>query len=79
MGIILDPHYPKKILSFNYQGFDIEISIDEEEGEITYAAWVGYDYGWAMATPIAMSRSEAIRKAKQWVETKLKSDNSQSQ
>lgn len=79
MGIILDPHYPKKILSFNYRGFDIEISIDEEEEEITYASWVGYDYGWAMATPAVSSRSEAIRQAKQWVETRLKSDNSQSQ
>ncbi len=77
--MILEPHYPKKILSFNYQGFDIEISIDEEEEEITYAAWIGYDYGWAMATPLARSRSEAIRKAKQWVETKLKSYNSKSQ
>ncbi|WP_222597835.1 hypothetical protein [Euhalothece natronophila] len=69
--MILEPHYPQKVLSFDYRGFDIKITIDETDDEITYAAWIGYDYGWAMATPAAKSRSEAIQKAKQWTDTKL--------
>jgi len=73
MTIILDPNYPKKILAFSYQGFDIEICIDEEEEMITYSAWIGYDYGWAMATPATKTRGQAIREAKAWVNRKLAS------
>jgi len=77
MTIIIDPDYPKKILSFTYRGFDIHINIDDkEEGEaITYSAWVGHHYGWAMATPAVRSRTQAIRIAKQWVNLKLASQN----
>jgi len=73
MTIILDPHYPKKILAFTYRGFEIEITIDEEEEGITYAAWIGYKYGWAMATPAEKNKNQALRKAKQWVDLKLAS------
>lgn len=78
MTIILDPDYPKKILAFTYRGFDVHINIDDkEEGEeITYSAWVGYDYGWAMATPAVKKRSHAIRAAKQWVDIRLASHGS---
>lgn len=77
MTIIIDPDYPKKILSFTYRGFDIEIDIDDkEEGEeITYSAWVGHDYGWAIATPAVKNRSEAIRLAKHWVDWRLASQS----
>jgi len=77
MTIIIDPDYPKKIFSFTYRGFDIEIDIDDkEEGEaITYAAWVGHHYGWAIATPAVNSRSKAIQIAKQWVDRKIASQN----
>jgi hypothetical protein len=72
MTIIFDPHYPKKVLAFNYHGFTIEICIDEEEDLITYSAWVGHEYGWAMTTPAAKSRVQAIREAKKWVDLKRK-------
>lgn len=72
MTIIIDPDYPKKILSFPYRGFVIEINIDDKEDDsITYSTWVGHNYGWAMATPAANSRTEAIRKGKQWVDFKI--------
>ncbi len=75
MTLILDPHYPKKVLSFPYHGFTIEVCVDEED-EITYSAWVGYEYGWAMATPAAKTRVEAMREGKKWVDVKLASHES---
>lgn len=71
--MIIDPNYPKKILSFTYRGFQIEICIDEEEDPITYSAWIGYDYGWAMAIPAAKTRRQAIQEGKKWVDWKLTS------
>lgn len=77
MTIIINPDYPKTILSFSYQGFTIEINIDDKNEEtITYSSWVGYDYGWAMATPAAKSRAEAIREGKRWVDVKLNQSQS---
>jgi len=74
MTIIIDPHYPKKILAFTDRGFEIEISVDEDEEEgITYTAWIGYDYGWAMATHAETTKNQALRKAKRWVDMKLAS------
>lgn len=70
MTIILDPHYPKKVLSFAYHGFTIKVCIDEED-EITYSAWVGYEYGWAMVIPAAKTRVQAMRAAKKWVDLRL--------
>lgn len=66
-----DPHYPKIILSFPYRGFKIEIDRTELNGEVFYAAWANYDLGCAVAVPIAISRLEAIKKAKQWIDRRL--------
>jgi hypothetical protein len=70
--MIIDPHYPKVILTFTYQGHRIEIERDTDEfdGE-TYAAWVNHAKGCAIAVPLAMTRMDAVRKAKQWVDKKL--------
>lgn len=73
MTIIFEPNYPKKVLSFVYHGFEIQICIDEEEEITTYSAWVGYDYGWAMVTPAAKTRRQAIREAKKWADLRLES------
>ncbi len=73
MTIIIDAHYPKKILAFRDRGFDIEITIDDEEDGVTYAAWIGYDYGWAIATPAERTKNQALQKAKQWIDQKLAS------
>lgn len=73
MTLILDPHYPKKVISFSYHDFTIDICIDTEDDLITYSAWVGYEYGWAMTTPAATTRVQAIREAKKWVDQKLAS------
>lgn len=73
MTTIFEPNYPKKILSFPYCGFEIQICIDEEDNWVTYSAWVGYDYGWAMAIPVAKTRRQAIQAAKKWVDLKRSS------
>jgi hypothetical protein len=69
---MIDPHYPKIILSFAYRGCKIEIDRDELDGQYIYAAWVNYDRGFAVAVPIAMTQIDAIRKAKRWIDRKLK-------
>jgi hypothetical protein len=70
--MIIDPHYPKVILTFAYQGYTIEIERDTDDldGE-TYSAWVNHTKGCAIAVPITFSRRDAVRKAKQWVDKKL--------
>jgi hypothetical protein len=66
-----DPDYPHIVLSFDYRGWKIEIDQGELNGQTTYAVWVGYDQGCAMAVPFAHSRSEAIRRARRWIDRRL--------
>lgn len=67
----IDPHYPKIILSFAYRGFWLEIDRDRFDGENIYAAWANYDLGCAIAVPFAATPTEAIKKAKKWVDKRL--------
>ena len=66
--MIIDPHYPKIILAFDYQGHKIQIERDLFEGQYIYAAWVNYDLSHALAVPYARTCSEAVKKAKQWID-----------
>ena len=68
---MIEPNYPRIILSFAYRGCKIEIDRDEENGQCTYAAWVNYDRGCAVAVPKALTTKEAIRKAKRWIDQKF--------
>ena len=71
LKMIIDPHYPKMILAFDYRGCQIEIERDELEGRKIYAAWVNCARGDAVAVPYASTSSEAVKKAKQWIDIKL--------
>ena len=70
--IIIDPHYPEIILSFVYRDCKVEIERDQLDGYYIYAAWVNHDCGCAVAVPVAMTIKEAIQRAKQWIDRKLK-------
>ncbi len=66
--MIIDPHYPKIILAFDYQGHKIQIERERFSGQYIYAAWVNYDLSHALAVPYARTCSEAVKKAKQWID-----------
>ena len=66
-----EPHYPQIILSFAYRGCKVEIDRDQLDGHFIYAAWVNHDRGCAVAVPCAINTKDAIRQAKQWIDTKL--------
>ena len=69
--IMTEPHYPQIILSFAYRGCKVEIDRDRLDGHFIYAAWVNHDRGCAVAVPSAINTRDAIRQAKQWIDTKL--------
>ena len=66
-----DPDYPKIILSFTYRGFTVEIDRDDFEGQDIYAAWVNHAQGSAVAVPCAITPTEAVKKAKRWIDKRL--------
>ncbi len=66
-----EPHYPQIILSFAYRGCKVEIDRDQLDGQFIYAAWVNHDQGCAVAVPSAINTKDAIRQAKQWIDTKF--------
>lgn len=68
---MIDPHYPKIILSFAYRGFVVEIDRDRFGGEDIYAAWGNYELGCAIAVPFAPTPTEAVKKAKKWIDRRL--------
>ena len=65
---MIDPHYPHIVLSFLYRGFLVEIEQDHFKGQEIYAVWINSEQGCAMAVPCALTRTEAIRKAKKWIQ-----------
>ena len=70
--IIIEPHYPEIILSFVYCGCKVEIERDQSDGYYIYAAWVNHDRGCAVAVPMAITTKDAIHRAKQWIDDRLK-------
>ena len=64
----MKPSYPEIILSFAYRGCKVEIDRDELDGYCNYAAWVNHDQGCAVAVPSAMTTTDAVRRAKQWID-----------
>ncbi len=68
---IADPDFPHVVLGFYYRGCKITIDKGECNGQLTYAAWVDYETGSAVAVPFAFGRAEAMRKAKRWVDARL--------
>ncbi|MEM7553331.1 MAG: hypothetical protein AAF378_04390 [Cyanobacteria bacterium P01_A01_bin.84] len=68
---MINPHYPKIILSFTYRGFKIEIERDKFNGQDIYAAWVDYEFGSAIAVPFAHTVLDAVKKSKEWVNRRV--------
>ena len=66
--MIIDPHYPHIVLTCPYREFTIELEQSVWQDVTTYAAWVNYDKGSAVAVPKAWTRADAIKRAKQWID-----------
>ena len=63
-----NPDYPRIVLSFTYRDWMIQLdrcTVDQREA---FAVWVSSDRGYAVAVPYAFSRSEAIERAKRWID-----------
>jgi hypothetical protein len=71
--LFADPDFPHVVLSFDYRGFRLELDQSTEDGVPIYAVWATYATGCAVAVPGVVSRSEAIYKARQWVDRRLSS------
>lgn len=69
--MIIDPHYPHVVLACPYRAFTIEVEQTVWNDVTTYAAWVNYDTGSAVAVPKAWTRAEAIRQAKRWIDRRF--------
>ena len=69
---MIDPDYPHIILSFTYRNFVIKIAVDKLQEQDFYTAWADYSYGSAVAVPYAMTPKIAIKKAKCWVDSRIK-------
>ena len=65
---MIDPHYPHIVLAFAYRGCKVEIECDDSDDENIYTAWVNYQQGCAVAVPLALTRTEAVKRAKKWIE-----------
>ena len=64
---IADPDYINTVFSFPYRGVTIQVTRSTYLGATIYTVWVDYATGSAVAVPKAYSRSDAIRRAKDWV------------
>ncbi|MGB3137809.1 MAG: hypothetical protein WBG38_06175 [Nodosilinea sp.] len=69
--LIVDPDYPHVVLSFTYRGFHLALDQSTDSGVPMYAVWASHDRGCAVAVPGVVSRTEAIYKAKRWVDRRL--------
>lgn len=68
--MILDPDFPHIVLSFRYRGWQLELDQSEVDGDTVYAVWANHAQGYAIAVPCALTRAEAIRRAKRYVDTR---------
>ncbi len=70
--MILNPDFPHIIWSFTYRGWRLEVDQSDENGQIFYSVWANDKMGCAVAVPCAFSRTDAIRRAKLYVDARLK-------
>ncbi|PSN20764.1 hypothetical protein C7271_00480 [filamentous cyanobacterium CCP5] len=69
--MILNPDYPHIVWSFTYRGWRLEIDQSAEEGQTLYAVWANHEAGCAVAVPCAFTQSEAIKRAKRYVDVRM--------
>ena len=70
--IFSDPDFPHVIWSFAYRGWQLEVDQSEDDGQILYAVWANHTTGCAVAVPAALTREEAIKRAKKYVDSRMK-------
>jgi hypothetical protein len=70
--MILNPDFPHIIWSFTYRGWRLEIDQSEDDGQILYSVWANHEAGCAVAVPCALTREDAIKRGKQYVDFRLK-------
>jgi hypothetical protein len=66
-----DPDYPHVVLAFDYRGFRLELAQTVEQGVTLYTVWATHPQGCAVAVPGAVSRTEALYRARRWVNGRL--------
>ena len=69
---MIEPDFPHIMLTFEYKGWKFEIDEGKMNGYATYAAWANYKLGCVVAVPYASSLKEAVRRAKQWIDSRNK-------
>lgn len=72
--VLLNPDFPRIIWSFSYRGWQIEIDQSEDDGQIIYSVWANHATGCAVAVPRSLTREDAIRRAKKYVDWRLSSE-----
>lgn len=70
--MILNPDFPHIIWSFTYREWRLEIDQSEDDGQVVYAVWANHENGCAVAVPCALTREEAIKRAKKYVDARIK-------
>jgi hypothetical protein len=68
-----NPHFPNIVMSFEYRGVTLDLDQGDHHGTPIFSVWANHNTGYAVAVPGVVSRSEAIYKAKQWVDRRLNS------
>ncbi|MEB3356097.1 MAG: hypothetical protein VKK04_05175 [Synechococcales bacterium] len=71
--VFFEPDYPHIIWSFDYRGWRLQIDQGKLDGQILYSVWANHETGCAVAVPCALTREEAIRRAKRFVDRRLQS------
>jgi len=69
---MLNPDFPRIIWSFTYREWRLDVDQSEENGQIFYSVWANYEMGCAVAVPCALTRTDAIRRAKKYVDARLR-------
>lgn len=68
---VADPDYPHVVMAFTYRDVRLELDASVEDGVTWYAVWATHSAGYAIAVPGVISRTEAIYRAKRWVDQRL--------
>jgi hypothetical protein len=70
--MILNPDYPHIVWSFTYRGWRLEVDQSAEDGQAMYAVWASHNGGCAVAVPCALTREDAVKRAKKYVDSRIR-------
>ena len=69
--MMIDVDYPTIVLSFTYRNFKLQLDQTDWQGNQVYSVWAHHAEGCAVAVPCAATRTEAVHRAKHWVDQRL--------